>query len=66
MKIRLDFIMKCAIISNSRGKDVKTYCLIKNGYFAPYPNLRRDGGVKTIVLIAPSRFSLRKEFRDIS
>ena len=41
--------MKCAIISNSRGKDVKTNCLIKNGYFAPYLDLRREpiGGVAT-------------------
>ena len=36
-------MLKCAIINNDRGKDVKKHCLVKNGYFAPYHNLRRDG-----------------------
>lgn len=38
-------MLKCAIIKIDRGKDVKKHCLIKNGYFAPYPFTSAETGV---------------------
>ncbi len=56
MKIRLDFIMKCAIIKIDRGKDVKKHCLIKNGAMPLFSDLRRNGVDDAAVSSAPSVF----------
>ena len=48
-----------------RGKDVETYCLIKNGYFAPF--FRTSAGTlveEATTSLAGFRFSLRKELRE--
>ena len=65
MKIRLDFIMNCDIIKINRGKDVKTYCLIKNGAMPLFYKPPQDGVDDAEVLLAPSFFSLRKETQCI-
>jgi hypothetical protein len=37
-------MLNCAIILVDRGKDVKKYCLIKNGAMPLFSDLRRNGG----------------------
>ena len=56
MKIGLDFMLKCAIINNSNRGDVKKISPYKVTISPLLFNLRRDGVIGTLVLVAPLVF----------